>query len=744
MSNIRSSMSMVDRMTPTLRSILRSMDSMLVVMKNIDRASNNGVQSKAYQRAESHIKQANNQLVMMRNHALLAANGADDVADAWNRVNSSVNKSGSSLLKVLSGGTAGAYALKKAVDAVTKVAGVSDSATSDVAKLSLFNTSGQSDAAVYGQVYKTAQSSRADLSSTAGLAQRIMLSGVYEGAGATRSAIDLAGTINKAMALGGGTTEENNRAILQLSQALSSGLLQGDELRSLREQSPYLMKVLAEGLEKVDDKFIGTTIGDLKQLGNEGQLTSEVVVKALQAMSVEIDETFNTKAPKTFSGALTSISNTVQFFISVLNTAEGPLGRLNAALWDIADFLNTPQGFEFLSSMVPILNIATSLVVGLGAAIRFVGNNMSIIAPIFGTLLAMLAAYNLYLGISKAVTWAHNIAMGISAVIAYKKAKADEKAALAAAALGSSAAASAAVMMAGAAATAGATAAQHGFNAALWACPITWIIAAIIAVIGLVFLVVGIINKATGSSISAIGIIVGALTTAIAFIWNLFLALLDVILGVINHLVNPWIAWINFFGNLFNDPIGSIIHLFGDFADNILGVIETIARALDKVFGSNMADTVAGWRTNISAWVDTQAKEYGNGAYEEIVSSLNLSSESLGLSRWAYGDAWDAGYSAGENLSDLGNIEDLLGGISTDGVEIAGGSLDSSGSVDISDEDIQLLRDMTARDYLIQLQSITPVANVTFGDVRETADVNKIVEVIETMVEEQMATSLVS
>ena len=83
-----------------------------------------------------------------------------------------------------------------------------------------------------------------------------------------------------------------------------------------------------------------------------------------------------------------------------------------------------------------------------------------------------------------------------------------------------------------------------------------------------------------------------------------------------------------------------------------------------------------------------------------------------------------------------------------DGININGGNLDSVGSinsdVNLSDEDIQLLRDMAARDYLLQVQSITPVANVTFGDVRETADVNKIVEVIETMVDEQMATALVS
>jgi hypothetical protein len=230
------------------------------------------------------------------------------------------------------------------------------------------------------------------------------------------------------------------------------------------------------------------------------------------------------------------------------------------------------------------------------------------------------------------------------------------------------------------------------------------------------------------------------------------MALLDLFLGIINYLVNPWINFANFFANVFKDPIGSIIHQFGNMADSILGVVETIAKALDKVFGSNMASAVAGWRSNLDTWVNGAAEKYGNGEYEKVFDHINLSSESLGLGRWAYGDAWDAGYTWGEDLSnslgDFGNMDDLMAGLEPVEATVAGGDLDSVGKVDsdvnISDEDVKLLRDMAARDYLLQLQSITPVANVSFGDVRETADVHKIVEVIEQMVEEQMATSLVS
>jgi hypothetical protein len=130
-----------------------------------------------------------------------------------------------------------------------------------------------------------------------------------------------------------------------------------------------------------------------------------------------------------------------------------------------------------------------------------------------------------------------------------------------------------------------------------------------------------------------------------------------------------------------------------------------------------------------------------------------LSSEDLHVGRFEYGEAWDAGYNWGSGMaSDIGNaalkIGEALDSSSLLETSIEGGNLDSVGEigsdVNISDEDIKLLRDMAARDFLLQLQTVTPVAHVTFGDVRETADVNQIMDVIENMVEEQMATALVS
>lgn len=751
--DIRNSIALTDHMTPTLKAICRAMDSTLKVMKTVDKQANQGMQSKAYTRAERDIQLANNALFKLQNHSSVAAMKAREVADGWDQVDSSINKSNKSLGSMLNTIASSIYTIKSGVQAISSITGVADSALSDISKLNLFNTSGASTMDVYKQVYKTAQESRSDLSATAGLTQRILLSDVYKGQGATRSAIDLSGIINKAMVLGGGTTEENNRAIVQLSQALSSGVLQGDELRSLREQAPYLAKMLAEGLGNIDDQYIGTTIGDLKELGAQGVLTSSTVIKALESMRGKIDEAFDESAPKTFSGATTSMVNTIQLFIAVLNQTGGPLARLNESIWEFADYLSTPQGFELLSAIIPVINVVIFMFDALSGVIKFVGNNLDWLSPIFGTILGLILAYNTYLAISTAVTWAQGIAQGIAAVAAYAKAKADHAAALAAAEAGSAAALSATGFTAEAMATSAATAAQHGFNAALWSCPITWIIAGIILLIGVIFLIVGIINKVTGNTISALGIIIGGILAAVSIIWNTFVTLVIFILKwVILPLTSAWDIFANGIANIFNDPVATIIRTFENMALKVFGILQTLASGIDAIFGTSLAGTVQSWMDKVSTKADELVDKYGNGTYEEksqatekVNKLLNDVQNSL---TWNTVDAFNTGYDFGAGLQT--KLTDLIsdgldGGIGVVPTEVTGGELDGIKSdVNISEEDIKLLRDMAARDFLLNLQTITPVANIKFGDVRETADVGKIVEVIEQMVEEQMATALVS
>ena len=355
----------------------------------------------------------------------------------------------------------------------------------------------------------------------------------------------------------------------------------------------------------------------------------------------------------------------------------------------------------------------------LNNGIEAISNNWDIIAPILTGLIAMVGAYATALGIYNA---AKAITLGLEAAHAF------------------AAQVSAAAQMMQTGATFAATAAQYGFNAALLACPITWILLIIIAVIAAIYAIVAAVNKAQGTTVSATGVIFGAIATVVAAIWNIILGVVDLILGAISTLYNKWIMFANFFGNLFRDPIGSIIHLFGDMADSVLGIIETIARALDKVFGSSMADTVGGWRSSLDEKIEAAANKYGNGKYEAVAEEVNWTSESLGLKRWAYSDAYNAGYELGEK------VEDKVSGIfSEEGLfdavnDIANNTGDIADSVSVSSENLKYLRDIAEQEIVNRFTTAEIKVDMTNNNnISSSMDIDGIINTLSDGLLEAMA-----
>ena len=311
-------------------------------------------------------------------------------------------------------------------------------------------------------------------------------------------------------------------------------------------------------------------------------------------------------------------------------------------------------------------------------------------------------------------------------------------------------------------ATFAATAAQHGFNAALLACPITWIIVSIIAVIALIYAVIAAINKIQGTSISATGVIMGVLAAAGAFIWNLFLGIVELGLGVVNALGNMWVDFANFFANIFNDPIGAIISAFGSLADSVLGILDSIARAIDAVFGSNLAGAVSGWRGTLDGKVKGAIERYGNGSYEEILEEKNISIEDFGLDRWSYGDAFNTGYDFGAGidanvgsmfgggLGDQYSVDDLINGAGGSGYiptydELANGKLgdiagSANDSLDITDESLKYLRDIAEQEVVNRFTTaeITVEMGGVNNVVNQNADLDGIIDYMVTGVQEAM------
>lgn len=701
MANIRNSISMTDRMTPTLRSILKSMDSMMKVMKNLDKASNNGKQSKAYKQAEKDIKRANNALIKMDNYTQRTGHSASQAATQYGHLGKAVSSVANGMRDVgnsshffLQSLASGVYLAQKLANQVSDIMTAADTSRSQVARLGLYNTSQYTNEQLYGQIMRTALNTRSGLTETADLANKILISGVYKGQGAPQAAIGTAEIINKALVAGGGTAEENERALLQLTQGLASGVLQGDELRSIREQTPYFAQVLAEGLSKIDKRFKDIGIGDLKELGSEGKLTAERIVKAMWAMQDEVDADFK-QMPQTFGQAVTSLKNIWQYFLYLLSDAEGPLGKINNLMWKLVDYLQTPQGLELINSIATGLDIIVTgilwVMTQIGNLITFLQENSNIAQAIFFA----LATAAIISAVSTLVAWV----------------------------------------------------------GAAW--PILLIIA-LVGVLVYVFLEAGFTIG------QIVGAVAGGITWFVGLLWNCVLAVVGFFKGVIAVIG----ALINNAGlDMQNIGLGIRSFFYGVLSD-ILGFIADIAEALNKL--PFIEFDYSGVTNSAQSFAEKQAAdqaqiEENKAAMQDLEDVFTDSYNSVGAFQEGWSSQWygygsdfvtDMGNSISDSLAGLdiegllsggtGSLEDML----SNGIPTNGGNLDSVGAidsdVDISDEDLQLMRDMAARDYLLQVQSVTPVANVTFGDVRETADVNKLVEVIENMVEEQMATALVS
>lgn len=748
MAQINNTLNLTDRMSPVLKTVLKAIDSTMRAMDQLDRATNKGMNTAAFKQARRDIDAAtaavnslngnlektggilskisnlaSTSMAKIQNFGTSIMNRGYTNQNRGQRLNSNklyglgslqvgtgalINALGSAPGKIAAFGnslssafTAGAEKAKlaytealsfiglveKGIGAINSLMSANDQVTSDVAKIGLFNyDENMSNVQAYGMAYQAAEASRSDLSDTTTLINRIMMSGVYgQEAGSLSSATRMAETLNKALVVGGGTSEENQRALVQLSQGLSSGVLQGDELRSIREQSPYLAQVLAEGLAQVDDKFIGTTVGDLKELGAQGELTSDVVIKAFEAMQDQVDATFEDKAPRTWAQGITSISNTIKVVTAYLQSMEGgPLSKISELVWIIADYLKSEDGLRLMAGMASALTV-------IGTVLNWV-----VTAALNGITWLMDNSWVLY-----------TILLAIAIVVGYQLLAA--------------------------------------FFSLLGAALPFLVIAALIVLIIMLFEELCGVVLAIGAFI--VNFIIGCINAIISFIYAKFVT---PFLYIIEWVLNAVTGGFDSLGDAAKNLIGNLISWFLDFGK----VATTI---IDAIFGSDWTGRLSELQDKVSAW----------GKNDNAIT-IDKSAPIIDY-RIGYGDAYNAGYewgsgikdkigeafglSSGEGLTDKlakfmeGNAslyEDATGG----GVNVAGGNLDSVGSikndVNLNDEDIQLLRDMAARDYLLNLQQVTPVAHISFGDVRETADVNKIMDVIEDMVEEQMATALVA
>lgn len=252
--------------------------------------------------------------------------------------------------------------------------------------------------------------------------------------------------------------------------------------------------------------------------------------------------------------------------------------------------------------------------------------------------------------------------------------------------------------------TAAASAAVFTFNSALLASPITWIIMLIAVVIGLLYGVVAIINKVTGSSISATGLICGAIAVAGAFIGNTVIGLLNALIQYIWAIfVAPFLGIVEWILNVCNGGFNS----FGDAVANLIGQIigwflnlgKVVTTIIDAIFGTNWTAGLESLQSSVTAW----------GKNENAIT-LDKNAPTIDY-RFEYGDAWAAGNDFGEGIDakiggmfNTGGLGDSSGFDLGDIAAYTGETADNTGktadALAVTEEQLEYLRDIAERDAI--------------------------------------------
>jgi tape measure domain-containing protein len=609
MATIKNTITLQDKFTPVLRTMIKAMNSTVSAMAGVDKVSNT-----AFNKMKRDVQAANEAIDNLNRDTRNLQNPIDNTGKKFS--NWGANLGGA------------IYAVKEIFNTVSKIANKMDeinarSARTDMVA-NLFGGDYTGDE-IKAMVQEAANRARGNAALMTDIVSKMGIQAT-EAFNTPKELVDFNEQLQKTFVIAGTSSSGIESTMYNLVQALSTGVLRGQDLNAVMSNTPQIAQNIA--------KYMGVSMGEVRKLAEEGMITAEVVKYAMLSATEQTNEAFNSM-PMTFQAVTNMIKTDIDNFLQ-------PIAEKMSGFWG------------------------------------FIADNWSIVKPIL-------------IGISVALG-ALAVGLGIAAV------------------------------------------AQWALNSAMLANPMTWIIVLVVAVIAaIVSLTLWILDLWKSNMDFKYGVIK---------IWNSILNFFDQ--------VPIFFQWV---GNGIADAFGwakvKVLEILQGMANDAIKIINNLIGVLNKIPGVAI-DPIQELTFATTAAAEEEAVKQARAdslqaARDSAAAKAAERDAKMAADRAADEANIAAKKAAAEAEKSQGIKVPAYEDIAKNGVKVKGGKLDSiKDDISIADDDLKLLKDVATAGFTQQYTKLQPNLKIEFsGDIRETADVNKIMTAIEDMVEEAYASSLV-